>query len=162
MANHNGYSLFVSAAHPTANTAAAFAALTWTEVEGHQQLPQLGFTHNMIDVPDLKDGIILGEKGAGQGVDTTVMCRHIENASGYTDPGQVIIRTASDDDDGILSYKLAQGSGTNNAVETGDPVIYAQGIAHSLRDNQGTTSSFEGFEAGFRQNAKTVTGTEPA
>lgn len=157
MANHNGYSLFASAAHPATNNAAGFEALTWTEVLGHQQLPQLGFTHNMIDVPDLKDGIVIGEKGAGQGVDTSVMCREIT-----TDSGQILIRAAAEDDQGVISYKIARGTGTANAVETGDTVWYAYGIAHSLRDNQGTTSSYEGFEASFRQNAKTVTDTEPA
>ena len=157
MANHNGFSLFVSAAHPATNDDTGFEALTWTEIAGHQQLPQLGFTHNMIDVGDLKQGIIIGEKGAGQGVDTSVMCRELT-----TDAGQIILRAAADDDQGVISFKIARGTGTANAVQTGDKVWYAQGIAHSLRDNQGTTSSYEGFEASFRQNAKTVEDTEPA
>lgn len=155
--NHLGLTIYVSAALPATNDAAGFEALTWAKASNWVELPQLGVSHETIDVPDGESGFTAGVKGAGAGVDTT-MAFSIDGA----DAGQTIIRTQADDQGGDISVKIVRGSGTDNAPVSGDPVEYAKGFAHSYQENQGTTSSYEGFTAGFRQNGLTVKDTEPA
>lgn len=156
-ANHIGKTIYVAAAAPATNDTAGFEALTWVKASGVITLPQLGVTHSMIDVPDLQSGFTSAVKGAGQGVDTTATFRDVDGG----DTGQDNLKTAAESQAGILSVKIVTGSGTDNAPVTGDPVEYAQGIAHSYQPNQGDNSTYEGFSVGFRQNASTVTGTEP-
>lgn len=155
--NDIGKTLYVSAALPATNDAAGFEALTWTKVEGLQELPQIGVSHANIDVPDLQSGFTAGVKGAATGNDSQMMFRDI----GSADAGQDIIHTASDGGSGSMSVKIVEGSGTDNAPVSGDPVEYAQGYAHSYLKNKGTTTSHEGFAANFKQNALSVTATEP-
>lgn len=155
--NHIGKTIYQSSNLPATNDTTGFEALTWVKVSGVQVLPQLGTTHNMIDVPDLQTGFTSAVKGAAQGVDTTITFRNVDS-----DTGQDNIKTAANSQAGLMSVKIVDGSGTDNAPVTGDPVEYAQGIAHSYQPNQGDDSTYEGFTVGFRQNAATVTGTEPA
>jgi len=155
--NFIGQTIYVAEAYPTANTSTAFASLTWVKVEGLITLPQLGVTHSMIDVPDLQTGFTSAVKGAGLGVDTTATFRNVAS-----DAGQEDIKNSADSQAGILSIKIVNGSGTAQAPVSGDPVLYAQGIAHSHQPNQGDNASFEGFSIGFRQNAPTIAATEPA
>lgn len=155
--NHIGKTIYQSSAIPSSNDTTGFEALTWVKVAGVQTLPQLGTTHSMIDVPDLQTGFTSAVKGAAQGVDTTATFRNVAS-----DTGQDNLKTAAESQAGLMSFKIVDGSGTNNAPETGDAVEYAQGIAHSYQPNQGDDSTYEGFTVGFRQNAATVTGTEPA
>ena len=157
MSNFIGQTIFVEEAHPSANTSTAFEALTWVKVNGVITLPQLGVTHSMIDVPDLQTGFTSAVKGAGQGVDTTATFREVAS-----DAGQGDIKDAANSQAGILSIKIVDGSGAANAPVAGDPVIYAQGIAHSHQPNQGDNASFEGVTISFRQNAPTIVATEPA
>lgn len=157
MGNHIGSSIYISTTLPATNDAAGFEALTWTEVNGLVQLPQLGFTHSMIDIPDLKTGKDSAVKGAGRGVDTQMMFREVAS-----DTGQTSLKTQGDDEDGVLAIKIGEGSGTGAALTTGDPVQYAQGIVHSYLPNQGNSTSYEGFSVSFRQNEVTVVATEPA
>lgn len=161
MANHIGKTLWVAQAHPATNDTAGFEALTWVQVNGLQVLPTLGGSHNLIDVEDLAVGEVTAEKGAHSGNDSTM--------SFYTvaaDAGQIDIKEQADDDAGALSVRIVTGSGTDSgsgpAPVTGDPVVYAQGIAHSYVDNEGNVSNHDGFQVGFRQNLKKVTGTVPA
>ena len=155
--NFIGQTIYVAEAYPSANTSTAFEALTWVKVEGLITLPQLGVTHSMIDVPDLQTGFTSAVKGAGQGVDTTATFRDVP-----ADAGQEDIKAAADSQAGILSVKIVDGSGTAQAPVSGDPVLYAQGIAHSHQPNQGDNASYEGFSVGFRQNAPTIVSAEPA
>ena len=155
--NFIGQTIYVAEAYPSANTSTAFESLTWVKVEGLITLPQLGVTHSMIDVPDLQTGFTSAVKGAGQGVDTTATFRDVP-----ADAGQEDIKVAADSQAGILSVKIVDGSGTAQAPVSGDPVRYAQGIAHSHQPNQGDNASYEGFSVGFRQNAPTIVATEPA
>ncbi|WP_411975927.1 hypothetical protein [Sulfitobacter faviae] len=155
-ANHIGKTIYMAAAVPATNDTTGFEALTWVKVNGVIALPQLGVTHSMIDVPDLQSGFTSAVKGAGQGVDTNATFRDVP-----ADTGQANIKTAAESQAGTISFKIVDGSGTDNAPVTGDPVEYAQGIAHSHQPNQGDNSTYEGFSVGFRQNAATVTGTEP-
>jgi len=154
--NFIGQTLFVAEAYPSANTSTAFESLTWVKVEGLITLPQLGVTHSMIDVPDLQTGFTSAVKGAGQGVDTTATFRNVAS-----DAGQEDLKNSADSQAGIISIKIVDGSGTAQAPAAGDPVKYAQGIAHSHQPNQGDNTSYEGFTVGFRQNAPTIDGVEP-
>lgn len=154
--NFIGRTIYMADAAPATNDDTGFEALTWVKVNGVITLPQLGVTHSMIDVPDLQTGFTSAVKGAGQGVDTTATFRNVPS-----DTGQDNLKTAANSQDGIISFKIVDGSGTDNAPASGDPVEYATGIAHSYQPNQGDNSNYEGFSVGFRQNAPTVTGTEP-
>ena len=157
MSNFIGQTLFVAEALPSANTAAAFESLTWVKVNGLITLPQLGITHSMIDVPDLQTGFTSAVKGAGQGTDTTATFREVAS-----DAGQEDIKNVANSQAGLISIKIVDGSGVAQAPVTGDPVKYAQGIAHSHQPNQGDNAAYEGFTIGFRQNAPTIAATEPA
>ena len=158
---HIGKSFFVATALPATNNASGFEALTWVEVAGWQTLPQLGVSHSNIDVPDGKSGFTAGLKGAGAGNDSTATFRLVAS-----DAGQVALRAAADENaasgGGAISVKIATGTGTNNAVETGDKVQYAQGYGHSYVEVQGDNSTHEGFSVNFKQNAVTIDATEPA
>lgn len=155
--SHIGKTIYIAAALPATNNAAGFAALTWTKVNGVQTLPQLGISHNNIDVSDLETGISKGLKGAGAGNDSTATFRQIDD-----DAGQELVRTLADagGDAGSASIKIVKGSGTDHAPTTGDPVQYAQGYVHSFVEVQGDDSSHEGFSVNFKQNDVTVKGTE--
>ena len=156
MTNFIGQTLFVAEALPTTNTAAAFAALTWVRVNGELDLFQLGVTHSMVEIPKLS-GFTTVDKGAGTGSESTATFKEVPS-----DAGQEDIKNAADGDSGILSVKIVDGSGAANAPVSGDPVIYAQGIAHSHVPNQPTNTTFQGFSISFRQNAPTIVATEPA
>lgn len=159
--NNIGKTLYVAQALPATNNAAGFEALSWVQAKGVQVLPQLGVTHESIEVPDLATGFTASNKGAASGVESTMSFRLIA-----ADAGQIDIREQSDDNQGVMSVKIVTGSGTDAgdgpAPETGDPVQYAQGYAHSYQENQGDTTTHEGFTVSFRQNALTVNATEPA
>ena len=75
--------IYVTAGVPTANTAAAFAALTWTRVAHPVTGPSFGLTHANIDVPNLETGFTLGAKGAGSGID-----RQMSSATVAADAGR--------------------------------------------------------------------------
>ncbi len=154
-----GLSIYVATALPATNDAAGFAALDWDEVDHPVQGPQFGLTHSNIDIPDLKGGFTTGAKGAGQGQDSQMSFR-IDDST--LTAGQTALRTAADSAQGTVSIKIARGSGPDNAVQTGDPVQYAQGYVHSYVENQATDNSYEGFQVNFKQNSATIPGTQPA
>jgi len=153
-ANHLGRSIFVAKAWPASDTAAAFAALTWVEADGLQILPQLGESHSFIESPGLKSGRTEGIKGPSSGNDSTMTFRDVA-----ADQGQADIKEQGEHKEGRLSVKIVDGSGTDNAPATGDPVEYGRGIAHSYLPNQGSGDTERGFTCGFRQNGITVVST---
>jgi len=159
--NHKGMTLWIATALPATNDAAGFEALTWVQVKGIQTLPVFGVTHSNTDIPDLATGFTSGTKGAGSGRETQFTYREITG-----DTGQGNVETQGVDRDGIVSLKIAEGSGTDSgdgpAVVTGDPVQYAQGYLHSHEENQGSDNSFKGATCTFKQNNFTVKATEPA
>jgi len=162
--SHIGKRIFVASAVPATNNPAGFEALTWVEALGWQTLPQFGTTNNNIDVPDAGTGFTKGLKGAGTGNDSTMTFRQIAS-----DAGQVLIRQLAESGatSGAASFKVVKGSGAVTAdgipaVESGDPVEYAQGYLHGFVKTQGDNSTHEGFSVNFKQNAVTVDGTEPA
>ena len=159
--NFIGDTIYVTKAYPATNTAVDFEALPWVQAKGNVTLPQLGVSHSLIDIPDLATGFDDVVKGAGKGVDTNMTFREKDG-----DTGQADIKAQAGDNDGILCVKIVSGSGVDSgdgpAPVTGDPVKYAQGIAHSYQPNQGDNSSYKGFQAGFRQKKPTIEATEPA
>lgn len=153
---HIGETVYVSDSAPATNDNTGFEALSWTQVKGVQQLPQLGITHSMIDIPDLQTGFTEGAKGAAQGRDTSMAFRDVDS-----DTGQSTVKTQANARPGTLSVKIVKGSGTDQAPVSGDPVEYASGVAHSYEPVQGDSTTHKGFTVSFRQNAATVESTEP-
>lgn len=158
--NDIGKRIYVVAGVPATNDTAGFEALTWVWARYHTTLPQLGITHNEIQIPDMEQGFDKIVKGAATGVTTTISFR-VDN-NDRDNPGQLIVQGQAIDEDGDISIKIVDGSGADGEPATGDLVQYAQGIAHSYQPNQGTTDSYEGFTVTFRQNEQTVPATEPA
>mgnify|MGYP001795679524 FL=1 len=158
--NDIGKRIYVVAGVPATNDTAGFEALTWVWARYHVTLPQLGITHNEIEIPDMEQGFNQIVKGAATGVTTTMSFRVDDDDR--ANAGQVIAKGQAIDEDGIISIKIVDGSGADGAPATGDLVQYAQGIVHSFQPNQGTTDSYEGFQITFRQNQRTVEATEPA
>ncbi|MCA2013520.1 hypothetical protein LCM17_18665 [Cereibacter sphaeroides] len=155
--SHIGKTFWLSAALPATNDAAGFAALTWTKVNGLQVAPQLGISHGNIDVPDLQTGFTEGLKGAATGNDSTASFRKVAS-----DAGQALAKTAAESAAGLCSIKIGKGSGTDQALETGDPVQYAQGYLHSYVEIEGNNTTHEGFSVNFHQNGLTIDATQPA
>ncbi|MCA0947348.1 hypothetical protein LCM08_20690 [Salipiger pacificus] len=154
--SHIGATLYISTTLPATNNAAGFEALTWVQVNGLIQEPQLGKTDAMIDVPNQTTGFTTGVKGAGVGMDSQAQFEDVAS-----DAGQAALIAAAQSYPGKVAVKIGYGTGTDNALETGDPVTYSQGVAHSYQRNQGNTTSYRGFQVGFRQNATAVEATQP-
>lgn len=152
--NHLNKAIFIAAAHPATHDAAGFAALSWTEVKGLQILPQLGRTHAINHVSDLKAGEKIPNKGAAQGQDSTGTFYTVDG-----DAGQTALKNICDDADGVMSVRIVQLTGPDAAPTTGDTVENAKGIGHSFLPNQGDDSNEDGFTVGFAQHGVTVPGT---
>jgi hypothetical protein len=159
--NQIGLTLYGVAGLPSANTSTAFEALTWVQLKKTQLLPSFGVTHSNIDVSDLGTGFTSGVKGPGTGNDSPFTF----HGTG-SDTGMATAKTAADGDGGLYSLKIVRGTGTDTgdgpAPVTGDVVEYAQGYVHTLVLNEKSDTSFEGGSINFKQNAKTITSTEPA
>ncbi len=154
--NYIGSTLYASAALPATNNAAGFEALTWTKVEKNTTLPTFGFTHTLITADPLESGVTEKVKGMGVGQASDVACELVD-----ADAGQAILRTSARDNEGNMSFKIGFGSGADNALVTGDEVIYAQGINHSYRDVEGNGTTSRGFTSTFDQTLVEVNATEP-
>ncbi len=154
-----GMTIYVADETPATNDAAGFAALDWTEVGGMVGGPQLGFTHNMIEIPDLKTGRGTAVKGMATGQDSSMSFRIDDGA---LEAGQSILKAIADSPQGHASVKLGRGTGPGLTLIEGDPVQYAQGLLHSFSRNPADDSSYEGFSVSFRLNAEPVDALEPA
>jgi hypothetical protein len=159
--SHIGATLYISTTLPATNDAAGFEALTWTKVGGLIQEPQFGKSDEMIDVPSLSTGYSTAVKGMGSGMDSSMQFRDVAS-----DTGQASLIAAATTYPGECAVKIGYGTGAagadGNALATGDIVHYAQGVVHSYQRNQGTGTSYKGFQVNFRQNALAVTDAEPA
>jgi len=158
--NNIGKTIYICDELPDTNTAGTttgFGGLTFTQVAGIQVLPQLGVTGSNIDVPDLQTGFTAGVKGAMSGNESTASFRKVDS-----DTGQTLIETIANSAEGLCSIKIGRGSGVDGALETGDPVQYAQGYLNAFLEIQGDTTTHEGFSVTFKQNDFTVDSTEPA
>jgi len=156
--SHIGKTVWFAAAAPATETAAGFAALTWVKVNGVQTLPQIGFTHANIDVPDLESGVTRGVKGAGTGNDSTATFRIVTG-----DAGQVALRTAANagGTGAIGSIRITRGTGVGGAPAAGNELQYATGYFHSYVEIQGDDTAYEGFSVNFKQNSPTVDAVFP-
>lgn len=155
--NNIGKTFYVAEALPTANTAAAFAELTWVKVNGVQRIGGIGITHAGIDVEDMQSGFTTSMKGAGAGTDSEATFRDVP-----ADAGQAALQRLGEGKHGLGSVKIVRGSGVGEAPVAGDPVRYAQGYFHSYTPNEDSVTSHEGFSVAFRNNAVAVDATEPA
>lgn len=157
--SHIGKTLWIAMAHPATHDAAGFAALSWVKVNGVQTLPQLGISHNNIDVPDLESGEVMGLKGAATGKDSVTSFRKVPN-----DTGQGNIRTLADTPGGggNGSIRITRGSGVGGAPAAGNELEYAKGYFHTFDPIQGDDSTHEGFSVNFKQNGLTVDAAFPA
>ena len=157
--SHIGKTLWIAMAAPATEDASGFAALTWVKVNGVQTLPQLGVSHNNIDVPDLESGFTRGVKGAGTGNDSTATFRMVAG-----DTGQGNIRTLANagGTGGIGSVRITRGTGADGAPAAGNELQYATGYFHSYVEIQGDDSTHEGFSVNFKQNGLTIDATFPA
>lgn len=158
--NNLGKSIYFSAALPATHDVAGFEALSWTELEGAQTLPQFGITHGNIDVPSLKTGFSSGVKGIASGVDTQGSC-FIDDST--LTVNQLAFKAICESNGGAIALKIASGEGPLGALTTGDTVEYAQGYVHSYQENQPNEGSYEGFTYNFKQNVgPAIKSTEPA
>jgi hypothetical protein len=155
MSNFIGHTVYGVAALPSANTATAMESLTFVQIKGELTLPQLAVSHSTIDVPNL-NGFTTVEKAAATGVATTATFKKIA-----ADAGQIDITDQAAESGGVWTFKLVDGSGTDGAPISGDPVIYCQGIVHSFLPNQGDNATIEGFTVSFNPNAAPIAATEP-
>lgn len=154
--NYIGTTLYASATLPATNDAAGFEALTWTKVEKNTTLPTFGFTHSLITADPLESGITEKVKGMGVGQASDVACELVD-----ADAGQVLLRTTARDAQGNMSFKVGFGSGADNALVSGDEVVYAQGISHSYREVEGNGTTSRGFIVTFDQTLVEVNAEEP-
>lgn len=154
--NSIGHTLYIAEALPATNNSTGFEALTWVKVNGVVSIGERGVSHETIDIPDLQTGWTRVVKGAGSGIETSIVVREIA-----ADAGQEDVRNTAQGEEGQCSIKIVLGSGASQAPVTGDPVEYAQGIMHTYREREKTTSSYEGFSVVFRNNEPPVIATEP-
>lgn len=156
--NHIGKRIYVTAELPDTNDAAGFEALDWTRARHCQQLPQLGVSHNEIEVEDIEKGFTEILKGDARGIESQV----IFWLPPEDDSGQTIVRDQSVDQEGVISIKIVRGTGEDKEPQEGDRVQYARGFVRNYQERQGTVQTSEGFEVTFRQNDFTVIAEEPA
>lgn len=153
--NDIGWAVYVDDDLPATNNDAGFEALTWVRVNGVQSIGEFGFVHAGIDVEDLGSGFTQQVKGMGSGMETPMVFREVAG-----DTGQTNMKTIADSQEGLCSIKLVkQGNAATPA--TGDPVFYAQGIAHSYKFREKSGSSHSGFSVVFRNNDVWVVSSEP-
>ena len=156
---HLGLRFYVSAGVPATIDAAGFAALTWTEVTGAQQLPRTAFDTSTIAVSDMQRAFTQTLGGVDQGAASSMVFRAVAG-----DTGQALIKTQARTVEKFLSYKKLRGTGTGMppAPVTGDAVEYGHGIVTAYQPNEATESNHEGFTATFTPNTLEVIATQPA
>lgn len=156
--SHIGKTVWLVAAVPATNDASGFEALAFTvQVKGYQSGLSLGVSHANIDVPDVQTGFTEGLKGAATGDESTLVFRAVAS-----DAGQALAKTLANSPNGLCSIKIGKGSGSDQALETGDPVQYAHGYLSDYKYLEATNTSHEGFSVKFKQNGFTVDATQPA
>lgn len=102
---NSGSELYVAAGRPTANTAAAFAILTWVLVGSVSSMGDVvGESSGTATVDDIGRGLKLVKKGAG-----TRSTAEFQTALIEDDPGQMMVRAyASATNFSINSYKVVR------------------------------------------------------
>lgn len=119
------------ATDPATYDAAGYAALTWVNIGKVMSIPEIGDSHNMIDIDILSDG-------------------RVKHVIGSADGGMNQVTIAADGDDtGQTSLLTANGSNTQNAFRIVDPApssetIYFSGLVAGLKDTERTTTAYKG------------------
>jgi hypothetical protein len=122
-----GSALAISAALPATEDAAGYAALTWTEIGGIEQIGGIGPTFNKTEFVPLK-----GDKDKHKGsVDHGALQPSL--AHDDEDAGQTLLRTASDDRTSKLYSFMA-------TYPTGEK-RYSQGRVFGYPENVGNADS---------------------
>lgn len=135
---------FISLTTPASQTIAGYTALTWLQIKGVITIGQIGFNHATIDVPDLESGITKTLKGARQGTGG-----QIAYSRKAADAGQTAVATANEGE-AEVAIQIVDPDGTLSD--------YWTGIIHSLNDNEGSTTSYEGSTFTFVPNYAKVRG----
>lgn len=135
---------YISSTLPTTQTLAGYTALNWTKISGIVTIGQLGFNHDVIEVPELETGIITTLKGARKGVGASLAFR-----TRASDAGQLAVATANEGETEV-SLQIVDPDGTN--------AQYWSGVIHSLIDNDASVTSYEGKSFVFVPNYAVVKG----
>lgn len=122
----------------------AYTALDWDKVNGVVSIGQIGFQHNLIDIPDLESGMTKRAKGARNGTNGQIAIRTITG-----DVGQAELIVANEQP-GDCSIQIVDPDGTN--------AIFWTGVLTSLMDNEASTTSYEGKSFAFTPNYQFVRG----
>ena len=140
--------LYIAAALPATDTLSAFQALTWVQVKGVSSIGSIGFTHNMIEVPDLESGINLQLKGAETGQAASIVFRAIDGDAGQEDV-QAAAPTRTE-----VALKIMDPDGTNSR--------FVRGELHSLVPNEASNTSHRGATVSFTPNMRPIYGASSA
>ena len=136
--------VYIASALPATDTLVAFRGLTWTQVKGVVSVGSLGFTHALIEVPDLETGITKQVKGAERGQTANIAYRHIDN-----DAGQGAVEAAAAAR-GEVALKIVDPNGTK--------ARFVRGELHSFIPNEASTTSYKGATFSFTPNIRPLYG----
>lgn len=136
--------VYIASTLPATDTLVAFQGLTWTQVKGVVSIGSLGFTHALIEVPDLETGITQQLKGAESGQTASIAFRHIDS-----DAGQTAVETAAGAR-GEVALKIVDPEGTN--------ARFVRGELHSFIPNEASTTSYKGATFSFTPNIRPIYG----
>ncbi len=139
-----GSELAVSAAAPAAQTAAGYAALTWTPVGSVSSIGTIGPTYEEISFKPLIGAEETHKGSPNYGSLTPAM------ASDDTDAGQTILATAADSQTAQLAVRVTKPDGKKS---------YFMVRVFSLPDTIGETNTIIMRNANLRINTKPIPGT---
>lgn len=119
------------AVKPATRDKAGYEALAWVPIGKIKAIPEIGDSHNMIDIDILSLGRVISVIGSAVG-----------------GANQVTL-VADKDDAGQVALGLANGSNTENSFRILDPApaleaVYFGGLVAGLKDNERTTTAEKG------------------
>lgn len=135
---------YIASALPASDTLSAYQALTWTQIKGIVSIGSLGFTHAMIEVPDLESGITQQIKGAETGQTANIAFRHVPSDAGQEDVEAAAAAR------GEVALKIVDPDGTN--------ARFVRGELHSFVPNEASTTSYKGATFSFTPNMRPIYG----
>lgn len=146
--SHIRKKLMVSSTPPAAQTLAAYQGLTWKQVKGLTAIPNPSFSHNMINVPDVTEGVTKALKGSQQGQGATGGYYDIEG-----DEGQGLVETVADQL-GDCAIAIVDADGVKADFWTGP--------LGSLAATEGTDTTHAGKTFQFTPNFQKIRGNYSA
>lgn len=121
-----GTGLAISAVLPATNDAAGYAALTFTEVGGPEQLGAFGASNEVITFQPLKGPAEKHKGGTNYGAIQPSIAHDDEDA------GQTLLRTAADNQTDLYAFQVTYPSGAKR---------YFQGRVFGYPENVGAANS---------------------